>query len=190
MRDETHWVPRRTVDPTELPVGLDQFKFRLSIPDDDSMDSDLTDLLWEAYYKVEHDSGVLLMPQTWQLLRDAFPCWAMQLVKCPVRVVNFVKYIPPGSTLTTWSSSYYQTDLVSQPARLAPVSGQHWPVTDCRTMNSVQIEWTAGYATAATVPRGAKAALLHLAVQKFYGKCIGSAYDVLIEDIKRFGFLG
>jgi uncharacterized phiE125 gp8 family phage protein len=181
-----HSAPRRTVAPVAYPVSLDEAKDELDILDDTTFDAKVTRHLEQAIDQVERDSGMMLMPQTWQLYLDHFPC-EIELRRCPVASVSSLKYLL-GGVLTTLSASYYTTDLISGPGRIRPVYNQVWPVTDC-IMNAVQVEWIAGFANAAAVPPCAKAAVLYALKQNYYGCEIGTNYWSLIDRIKMFGFV-
>ncbi len=178
---------RRTTAPTALPVTLQEAKTRLQLVDDDSKDVEVTDLIRGAVDIVERDARRCLMPQTWLLCMDYFS-HAIELKKTPVTAVNFVKYKVSG-VLTAVSTSLYQTDLISEPARIKPVLGVCWPIPDCDTLNAVQIEFTTGYASASLVPMCAKGAVL-AAVDSIYHKCgLSDNYWTLIERLKAFGFV-
>lgn len=155
-------APKRTVAPTLYPVTLKEAFNALQIIDSESqasMADEVFDLLKQATDIVERDSRRMLMPQTWQLHLDSFPSDAITLRKFPVATFTHIKYYL-DSVLTTWSSANYQTDLITEPCRVKPISGLYWPTPDYGRMNAVQVEWVAGYASAAVVPQCAKAAVL------------------------------
>lgn len=179
---------RRTVAPTLLPVTVDDLKEELSIIDDTAIDNQLNRLLWEAVDRVESDAGRLVMSQTWQMSLDKFPCDDIEVRKVPISSVTFIKYYT-GGVLTTLSSATYQTDLISEPCRISPVSGYYWPSADSNKLNAVQIEFVAGYASAAVVPRNVRAAVLYAARQAYYGCDVGDNYWLMINRIKPFGWV-
>ena len=180
-------VYMRAVAATALPVTLDELKDQLGIIDDTSMDSHLDNLLWAAVDKVESDSRRVLMTQTWQMYLDRFPRDAITPQKTPIQTLSHVKYYT-SDVLTTLSGSAYQTDLVSEPGRILPVLGRVWPTTDYNRLNAVQVEFVAGYASAALVPRTARAAVLFAAQQAYYGCEAGDNYWSLIQRLKAFGW--
>lgn len=180
-------VYKRTVAPTSLPVTLDEFKNELDILDDTSMDSHFSDLLWAAVDKVESDARRLLMTQTWQMYLDRFPCDAITPQKVPIQSLTHVKYYT-GGVLTTLSASAYQTDFISEPGRVANAAGYTWPATDYERINAVQLEFVAGYTSAALVPRTARAAVLFAAKEAYHGCDVGDNYWSLIERLKAFGW--
>ena len=181
-------APQRTVAPTLLPVTEDEAKDELNILDDTSQDSRIRRLIVQAVDIVERDSRRQLMPQTWKLYLDRFPCAEIELRKVPVASVTHVKYYA-DEVLTTLSSSLYQTDLVTEPCRVQPVAGGSWPTADGGRVNAVEVQWVAGYANAASVPDCAKAAVLAAVRSQFYGCELGIGYWSLIERIRSFGFV-
>lgn len=181
-------APRRTVAPTLLPVTLDEVKEELDILDDNSIDARLIRLIQQAVDIVERDSRRQLMTQTWQLWFDSFPSGGVELRKGPVQSVTSVEYIT-NSVLTTWAVSNYETDLISEPARIIPSAGAYWPVTDGGVVNAVKLEWVAGYASASAVPPCAKAAVLYAVRQFYYGCELGDNYWTLIERLRTFGWV-
>ena len=84
--------------------------------------------------------------------------------------ITSVKYYDANGTLTTLSGSLYQTDIVSEPARISVSPGgiSLWPSTQIDKINAVEIEFVAGYGNAAAVPPGIKHAV-KLAVGSLYG---------------------
>jgi uncharacterized phiE125 gp8 family phage protein len=179
-------VPVCTVSPTVLPVTLDEAKFACDIVDDDDANEDITEKLYEAVDMVERDSRRQLMPQTWQVKLERFPCGDIELSKVPVASVTFIKYYV-GGVLTLLAASAYQVDLASEPCRIRPVSGQYWPSTDCDRLDAVVIEWVAGYATPAALRAkraSAKSAVL-LAVRHLYrGGCLSDNYWSMIQRMR------
>lgn len=185
MRD-IHSTPIRTVAPTLLPVLIQQVKDELRVSDD-SRNTYLYDLVKRATAQVEIDARLAIMTQTWQLYLDEFPCREIELRKGPVASLTHLKYTT-GGVLTTLSSSLYETDFVSAPARVQPLSTGTWPTADCKA-NAIQLEWIAGYASTAAVPQEIKDTVLYAVTQKYRGCELGSYYWDHISRIKKFGFL-
>lgn len=129
---------------------------RIDHTDDDSY---LTRLIEVVTDVVEEFTGRQLLPATWLAYADSFD----ELVKLrpsPVSAVSFVKYYNSDNELTTLEvDTDYYTDLVITPEQVVPKDG--WPSTYNRP-NAVQIQFTAGYADAASVPPAIKQAMLIL----------------------------
>lgn len=182
-------VPRRTVAPTLLPVTLDSAKVHIGIDGDSSNDARVTDLLWQAVEQIENDANIVIMTQTWQQHYDKFPLPEIELKLSPIQSVTHIKYIT-GGVLTTWASSNYQTDLYSVPARIKPIATASWPAPDTSTVNAVQVEFVAGYATVATVPRYTQHVVLQVVKMLFYGCEMGdTSYWPMINRLRKTGFV-
>lgn len=177
-------APRRTVAPTDYAVTLDDAKFECRIFTSD-FDEQIRRLMWAATERVEGDTNLCFMTQTWQVAYDCFPCDGIEIPNWPVQSLTFIKYYT-SEVLTTLSSSDYQTDLRSAPCRIIPVSGESWPTVDTDTLNAVQLEWIAGYATKALVPRLAQDAILYVVGNMFRGEPLCDTYWTLISGLKKF----
>lgn len=151
-----------TVIPTAAIVTLAEMKLHIRHTlSDSSEDTYLNSLVEAITLEAEKYCNRALRPQTWKLLLDWFPdCREIQIPMAPVSAVSSVKYYDANAVLTTMSGSLYQADIVSEPARIVLASGQAvWPITTLDKINAVEIEFTAGYATAGDVPAGIKHAI-------------------------------
>jgi uncharacterized phiE125 gp8 family phage protein len=92
-----------------------------------------------------------IITATWKLWLDEFPSDEILINKNPVTDITHVKYYDSDNALQTWSSSLYETDLVSKPARLQPISTESYPDVYDR-LKAIEIQFVAGYADAASVP--------------------------------------
>lgn len=92
-----------------------------------------------------------LVQRTLQLRMDFFP-GTILLPRSPVISVASVQYLDQNGSLTAVDPSIYQTDLYSEPPRLLPVFGSIWPIAKYGTVNSVLIEYDAGYAPSSDSP--------------------------------------
>lgn len=98
---------------------------------------------------------------TWALYMDQFPCDEIQLRVPPVSAVTSIVYNDAAGTSQTLAALNYRTDLISEPARIVPAYGVTWPSTRGQ-INDVCVTFSAGYATAAAIPRQFKHAILLL----------------------------
>lgn len=166
-----------------LPISLDQAKRAIGIPDADDIDEELYDLIREGASKVESDARRCILTQTWKQLYDYFPCGDIEITKVPVASVTHVKYYT-NDVLTTLSSALYETDLLSEPARIRMLNGTSWPSTDTQ-LNAVEVQWVAGYASSASVPLLVKSAVKLAVRQAFYNSCESDNYWALIKRLRR-----
>lgn len=178
---------RRTVAPssTVLAVTREEAKTFLRLIDNDELDPEIDRLIRSATEQVERDSRRVVMTQTWQRHLDEFPCRQLELRRVPVQSVTHIKYIT-GGVLTTLSAALYETDLYSEPSRIQPVYGQVWPTTDC-AINAVQVEFIAGYASAAVVPNYLKSVILAVVKMNYRGCSPGMEYWDMITKLQTFG---
>jgi len=75
------------------------------------------------------------------------------LPRPPVASVTHVKYFDDSDTESTFSSSKYYVDLISEQARIVLRTGESWPtVTETRNANAYVVRYVAGYGGASDVP--------------------------------------
>jgi uncharacterized phiE125 gp8 family phage protein len=147
-----------TTAPTTEPVTLEQVKTHVRVLDS-TYDTELTEMISRARAVAEIYCNLSIMPQVVDLYLDEFPTDGMiDVKKAPVYSVTYVKYYDADNALQTLSTDYYNTDLVSKPARIQVTDA---PSTYDR-VNAVNIQFVAGYANAAAVPLGIKQAILML----------------------------
>lgn len=177
---------RRTVEPSALPVTMAQVCRVLDLGDDTETKQEVTDIIRDATDTVERDSRRALMPQTWQLTLDRFH-WEIELHRPPIRVPDegdtvVVQYVLNGATLTLDAESY-QLDTTTEPARIRPVVGTCWPLTDC-VVNAVTVTFLAGYPDRESIPAVAQRAIM-LACKALYHGCeLGEAYWSFINRLR------
>lgn len=110
---------------------------------------------------------------------DTFPN-IIRLKNPPLRDVTSIKYYDLDDAQQTLGATLYQEDIVTEPGRVRPVSGQSWPSTYDR-MNAVEVIYDAGYVNAAAVPQSIKQGILML-VAHWYENREGVA-DVIMREI-------
>lgn len=144
--------------PTSEPVTLTEAKAHLQVTGDTD-NTQIEAFITVARQYVEERTNRQLLTATWVLYLDCFPELPIRLEKSPVSAISEVAYIDSDGTPDTVESDDYNADLKSEPARLVPAYGESWPDTQ-DIQNAVQIEFTAGYSDAASVPGPIKAAML------------------------------
>lgn len=156
--------------PASEPITLAQAKAHCRVDTAITTDDDEFSNVWipAARQEVEGYTGRALISQTLKMTLDAFPCdGEIRLPVAPVTSISAAKYIAADGTLTTISSSDYQLDETSSPARLWPsYDAGYWP-TPRDVMKAVQIDFVVGYANAAAVPAILRAAVLML-IRAYY----------------------
>jgi hypothetical protein len=85
--------------------------------------------------------------------------WIMRLPRPPLMAIQSITYVDTSGNLQVLDPSQYQVDAFSeQPARVSPAYGKIWPVARVQ-LAAVQVNYTAGYASAPQVPANLKAAI-------------------------------
>lgn len=149
-----------TVEPITLTVA--KAHARIDVDDDDDL---VEALIIASRQWCEAFTHRALAPQTWDLKRDEFPCWAIEIPMPPVTAIGSVTYVDTnGDTQTLTATTHYTTDLpagpMALPARVVPAYGVVWPVTRC-VPNAVTVRFTAGYTSSGVnvIPEAIKQAM-------------------------------
>lgn len=153
---------RRTTQPTAEPVLLAEAKLHLRVDHDDE-DELIDELITAARETCEKRLRRTLLTSGWTLTLDSFAelhCFANP----PVVGVGSISYLDSASVSQTLDPAAYDVDFSSEPARIRPASS--WPSTAAR-MAAVTVVYTAGYQSAADIPRPIKQWIL-LAIGEMY----------------------
>jgi len=149
------------------PVTLAEARLHLRIADDLTADDALiTALIQAAREWVENHCRRSLVQRSLVLKMDYFP-GCFKLPRGEVRSVTSVQYVDQDGNTATVSSADYQVDTASEPGRIVPQLGVVWPVPKFGAINSVIVNYVAGYAEgagspsdyAANIPAAVKAAM-------------------------------
>lgn len=142
-----------------------------------------------ATLQFEADTGMKLMPQS---LRQVMPKWPgprteVTLMAAPVVAVTSVTYIDEDGTRQSLLN-FHDGDRFGL-RRLEPFYQEYWP-TAWEQIDSIQIEFDAGYANAASVPADIKYALMML-IRAWYDNPEGGrspGYQRIMERYKLFNY--
>lgn len=153
---------RPTTGPAVEPVTLAEAKVRCRIDTTDE-DSTHTDMIVAAREYCEGVVGRQFINATWKEYFDRFPSDEIRLSKPPLSSVTSITYVDADGDTQTWTASLYQTDAISEPARIKPAYGESWPTTRDDTYNAITVTFVAGYGAAASdVPPNFKQAIFLL----------------------------
>jgi uncharacterized phiE125 gp8 family phage protein len=159
---------QRTAQPAIEPITLAEAKLHLRV-DHSEEDALISALIAAARTECENRLQRTLITTGWTWPLDAFPAGGGLLVPPmpPLITVGAIQYVDTdGATQTLSGSGLLHIDPISEPGRIAPVSGS-WPATADR-INAVTITYTAGYGPAeADVPAPIRQWLL-LAIGDMY----------------------
>jgi hypothetical protein len=179
----------QTVAPATEPVTLSEVKAQLVI-DGTADDALLTSFIAEARQEIEEVTGLALITQEWRLSLDHWPngrepwwdgvrqiaiselatggvpAW-VQLPRYPLQSVDDVTvFDEPGNPASVTVANVFDVDTYQKPGRMALRRGQTWPVA-LRTVNAIQIDYTAGYGNAAAVPGPIKRAIRNMVAHMY-----------------------
>lgn len=183
--------------PAQEPVSLSEAKTHLRYDDSDE-DSLILRLIENGRRLIESYTSRQLVTATWKMHMDCFPRGDIQIRKCPVASVSSITYSDTNGSSQTWSSSNYQTDLVSYPARIRPEYNVVYPSTRLGKFNAVTVQFVAGEAVSA-VPKQAKQAILIYVGHLFeHRELVGNAafyelpfaFQALVDSLKWTDYAG
>lgn len=137
--------------PATEPVTTTEAKLHCRV-DADAEDALFTRLIAAARGWVEDYTGRALFTQTWQASLPGFADRIWLPRAAPLGSVTFVKYYDTSNVLQTLSTDVYYTPAFHEPALLERKYAQVWPSTYERS-DAVQIEYVAGHASAANIPK-------------------------------------
>jgi len=137
---------------TLLPVTVAEAKLQARL-DDDVLDTRVSAYITTATQMAEQITGRAIMPQTWELSLEEFPC-EFELTRVPVVSVTSLKYLDFNGVQQILSSDLYTLDAADDfgEACVEPAYGTSWPIARCQS-NAVVLRYLAGYADAASVPQ-------------------------------------
>lgn len=176
---------RLIIPPTEMPVTLADVKTFQRV-EGTELDAEISSYIVAAYQQCEHILGRSIMPETWELVLDAFPTTTdIELLHPIIRSITSVKYLNPEDGLeTTLPDTEYYLDKVSEPGWLMPAIGKAWPSTQA-VANAVRVQYVAGYENAAAVPDSIKN-WIKLAVRALMDGCDPAGIDVQMAKFSSF----
>ena len=151
------------LQPTSEPVSLEAAKQQLIMRPEEGRGDDgyIQGLIAVARKACEDILDRALMPQTWDMKLNRFPCRDnfIEIPRPPLQSVTFVKYKDGGGELQTLSASTYIVDTDSEPGCIVLKNRETWP-NAYDEAQAVQIRFVAGYATADDVPWTVRQAIL------------------------------
>lgn len=140
-----------------------------------------------AVKTAEQYLGRPILTQTFRQFFDEWPCVGyLELARSPLVSVTHVKTYDDADAATTFASSNYFVDTVSQPGRIVLRSAASWPDFD-RVANPIEVEYRAGFGTSpADVPSDIKQALLMLVANMYENR--GEASGSIAAEAKDGAF--
>lgn len=183
----TKWTLKRTSNPSELPVSLDEAKRHLRLAlSDTTQDPELELLIIAAAERLERDINRQIISATYELTTCEFGDYILIPVR-PVTSISSVQYLDTDGVSQTLTD--YRFDEGRQ--AIVPNVGETFPstVTDS---SAVTVSFVAGYGSDADcLPRLIKAAILLCVGKWFFDPAQESsglhsseaAYDRIIRNL-------
>lgn len=186
------------------PLSLAIIKDHVRIAQGQTRDDDLLQVYRvAARERVEQMANIKLRPYKYKLYLDAWPnSDAIDLPFAPLRSVpsTGVVYTNSAGNSTTFSSTAWGADTVSQPGRVVLAYQDDWPTETLTNNNPISIEFNCGYNASSDLPYSLKAAML-LTISHLYENreevVIGQgvavfplpkAVDALVANYRNFTF--
>jgi uncharacterized phiE125 gp8 family phage protein len=148
--------------PSAEPITLSELKDHLRITDANE-DALINGALVAAVRAVEARASLALLAQQWRLTLDAAPGETVILPLSPVASIDAVSVIDAAGAPQVLAPALYET-AAGSPGRLRPAAP--WPNPGPR-LDGVRIDFTVGYADAASTPEPLKQAVKILAAHLF-----------------------
>jgi len=164
LKIDTAWT-------TSAVATSDQKSFmRVDFSDDDTL---IAELIKASQNVIETYINRAITTQTLSLFLDRLPFYSdiklqegvftapdleynsnfIVLPKPPVTSVTHVKYYDNDNTASTFATTNYYVDTISDQARVVLKTGSSWPtVSQTRNANAYEIKYVAGYGGASDVP--------------------------------------
>ena len=133
-------------NPANTPLTLEEAKQHIRI-DDTANDAYIQDLIHAVTSHVEGYLGRTLITTTYSWHQDRFPGWGSGVMFVPrpkLQSVESITYVNQSGDSTTWGSTFYTVDTVSQPGRIQPAWQETWPIAR-RQHNAITVKYDAGY---------------------------------------------
>ncbi|PTW57658.1 putative phiE125 gp8 family phage protein [Breoghania corrubedonensis] len=135
--------------PAGEPVSLAQAKAFLRVDHNDE-DALIEALVTAARLQVENATGRALMSQGWRTVLDAWPAHrVVRITRSPVAAIDAVTVYDADGVASVLDPDDLRLDTAGRPSRLVVSASAPAPGT---AVNGIEIDFTAGYGTAADVP--------------------------------------
>lgn len=156
--DMSQWAI--TTKPAVEPVTLEDARTFVKV-DDHSEDSLLSSMISAARDAVERFLGRALIQQSITITMDYWPGQTIRLPVAPLISITEIRTLDEDLVSTVYASSNYFTNPNLEYPELYIKNGCTFPYNTSRFNKGYQIEYKAGYGTAATsVPQAIKTAIL------------------------------
>ena len=148
-----------TTGPTVEPITSTELKTFARI-DGSTEDTLLDSFIVAVRQACEKYLGRSLLEQTIKLSLDFWPSTVVELPMPPLLSVTQVRTLDEDDAVTAYASSNYYVRTLTDPGQIVLRQGSTPPINTARWSGGIEIEYKAGYGTAATsVPAAIKEAI-------------------------------
>jgi uncharacterized phiE125 gp8 family phage protein len=135
---------RQLTDSGNEPVTIQEAQDQLRV--DSDADQENVDLLIRAAREqFERDTDYVLTTQTWKYVAGSFPQGVICLRKSNISSIDSVQYVDENGDTQTFDASNYNTSIREDLSYIALNDGSSWPDTKTGQLDSVIVNFTAGY---------------------------------------------
>lgn len=161
--------------PDAEPVTVDDVRLSARL-DATTFDDQVADLLIPgARMDAEHRLGRKIVTQTVELVLDAFPSGAIDLLLPDVQSITSIKYLDGDEAQQTVTDTDYSLDSDNEPCRVILGTGKSWPAVS-PVPNAVRVRFVVGYGDSpADVPANIRMWIIAHVVQALDNPCGVSA---------------
>ncbi len=145
-----------SVASTGSPITLESIKDHLRIERGETIyDDELKGLRSAAVEMAQNITGRKLMSQTWKVYLDDWPDKEyVELPYSPLQTVDSTGIVYTNSTndSTTFGSTAWSEDTVSEPGRVVLENDEDWPTDVLHQNNTIEITFDCGYSATSDIP--------------------------------------
>lgn len=91
----------------------------------------------------------------------------IRLARPPLQSVTHIKYLTSENVLTTWASTEYTVDAITEPARVVTAYNKGIPMDQLAPVNAIVVRYVTGYGSATDVPASVKLAIKMMIAYRF-----------------------
>lgn len=142
---------------TGSPITLESIKDHLRIERGETVyDDELRGMRSAAVEMAQNITGRKLMSETWRLHLDDWPDEEyIELPYSPLQTVGSTGIVYTNSTSgsTTFGSTAWSADTVSEPGRIVLDNDEDWPTDILHQNNPIAIDFDCGYSATSSIPQ-------------------------------------
>jgi uncharacterized phiE125 gp8 family phage protein len=141
-----NWSLKLITPPVIEPVSIDDVKSNCRV-ELDFVEEDHLFSRWIRAGRLEAEKYLrrALITQTWEISFNGFPEMPIIVPRAPLRSVSSIKYYDTDNVEYTIAAANYYVNADIQPGMITHAYSVAWPSAVLRGLNSVKIQYVAGY---------------------------------------------